>query len=72
MKRFISPSIYFKLVCTGYLTATFLYLNYRVGSKGDRSMINWKDLRGSDHGLIEVLSQHLPGRTERKYGKKSR
>jgi hypothetical protein len=23
-----------------------------------------KDLEGSDHGLIEVLSQHFPGKTE--------
>jgi hypothetical protein len=26
-----------------------------------------QDLEGSDHGLIEVLSQHLPGRTEEKH-----
>jgi hypothetical protein len=27
-------------------------------------MINWNGLKGSDHDLIEVLPQNLPGGTE--------
>jgi hypothetical protein len=36
----------------------------RLYGVDDRRMMNWKGLYGSNRGLIDVLSQHLPGGTE--------
>jgi hypothetical protein len=59
--------LYFFLV--GYLMMLLMLRLYKVGWLAD-SQIR-KDLEGNSHGLIKVLSWHLPGKTEENHKKTS-
>jgi hypothetical protein len=52
-----------------WFTSQHCISNYTASNSRVTGELTGKDLEGSSHGLIKVISLHLPGRNEEKYKK---